>query len=154
MTPFPAITDLVPHRPPMVFLDAVTGFTPTTLTANYTPPAGHWSGSAGMPSYLGIEMIAQAIAAHNSLLSRQTDASAPPSLGVLLGTRRYEATASSFPAHLPLTIRIEEKVQDPQGFGAFEGTITDGDGRQLAKATVKVFRPADFRDYIVTQRPS
>jgi predicted hotdog family 3-hydroxylacyl-ACP dehydratase len=154
MKPFPAIADLVPHRPPMVFLDAVTGFTPTTLTATYTPPAGHWSGTAGMPSYLGIEMIAQGIAAHNSLLSRQTDASSSPSLGVLLGTRRYEATAATFPAGRPLTISIEEKVQDPQGFGAFEGIVADAEGRPVAKATVKVFRPADFRDYIVTQRPS
>jgi predicted hotdog family 3-hydroxylacyl-ACP dehydratase len=138
----------------MVFLDKVTAWSAEALTGSYTPPAEHWAGATGLPSYFGIEIIAQAIAAHNSLLSRQSDSAAAPSLGVLLGTRRYQATQASFPAGEAITVIVEEKVQDPTGFGAFEGTLTDAVGRRLAQATVKVFRPANFRDYIASQRPS
>lgn len=154
MKPFPPFTELVPHRFPMVFLDEVTAFTPATLAGRYTPPADHWCGAAGLPAFMGIEIIAQAIAAHNSLLCRETDPTAAPSMGVLLGARRYQAAQARFPLGRPIQVFIEEKVQDPQGFGAFEGTLTDENGRPLAKATVKVFRPANFRDYIGAQRPS
>jgi predicted hotdog family 3-hydroxylacyl-ACP dehydratase len=137
----------------MVFLDEVTAWSEQSLTARYTPPTDHWIAARGLPSYIGIEIIAQAIAAHNSLLSRKTDPTAAPSIGVLLGTRRYLANLSSFPTGQAITVTVEEKVQDPQGFGAFEGKLLDDQGRPLAQATVKVFRPANFRDYIATQRP-
>ncbi|MEI7652447.1 MAG: beta-hydroxyacyl-ACP dehydratase, partial [Verrucomicrobiota bacterium] len=66
MTDFPAIESLIPHRAPMVFLDRVSEFTTTRLVAHYLPPLGHWCGERGLPSFMGIEIIAQAIAAHNS----------------------------------------------------------------------------------------
>lgn len=154
MTSFPPIADLIPHRHPMVFLDEVLAYSPESLTARYTPPEGHWAGPAGLPAFMGIEIIAQAIAAHNSLLSREQHPTAPPSMGVLLGTRRYQATQAIFPAGEPLTVVVTEKVQDPQGFGAFEGALYDRSQSLLAQATVKVFRPADFREYMLTQSPS
>jgi predicted hotdog family 3-hydroxylacyl-ACP dehydratase len=152
MTDFPAIESLIPHRAPMVFLDRVSEFTTTRLVAHYLPPLGHWCGERGLPSFMGIEIIAQAIAAHNSLHSRQTNANAAPSLGVLLGTRRYEATQPFFPLAEEITVVIEEKMQDASGFGAYAGVLFSARQAKLASATVKVFRPADFRAYITSPR--
>ena len=153
MNTFPTIADLIPHRFPMVFLDEVTGFSPQGLTARFTPTSGHWAGSEGLPAFMGLEIIAQAIAAHNCLLSHENDPTAPPPIGVLLGTRRYQASQPNFPAGKTVTVVITEKVQDPQGFGAFDGTLYDDAKRILAQATVKVFRPFNFREYIISQRP-
>ena len=153
MTNFPPIDELVPHRAPMVFLDQVREFTPTRLVATYLPPKGHWCGPAGLPALMGIEIIAQAIAAHNSLLSRQKDAKAAPTMGVLLGTRRYEATNALFPLEEQIIVIVEEKMQDPSGFGAFEGVLLSAEQVKLASATVKVFRPPDFRAYMTSNRP-
>lgn len=153
MTSFPPFTDLVPHRPPMVFIDEVIEFSPTKLVASYCPPANHWAGSNGMPSFLGIEMIAQAIAAHNSLLVRQSNPESPPSIGLLLGTRKYESNQPTFSPGKPLKIMIEEVMQDPAGFGAFNGNIISNDGETFASAVVKVFRPPNFSEFIKSNRP-
>jgi len=151
---YPPIEELVPHRAPMLFLDGVSEFTPTRLIGSFRPPQGHWCGPAGLPAIMGIEIIAQAIAAHNSLLSRLQDATAAPTMGVLLGTRRYEADVAFFPLGEQLTVVIEEKMQDASGFGAFEGTLLSATQAKLAAATVKVFRPPDFRAYMTSPRPS
>lgn len=154
MNPFPPIAELIPHRFPMVFIDEVTEYSPQGLTARFTPTSGPWAGSEGLPAFLGIEIIAQAIAAHNSLLSQENDPLTPPALGVLLGTRRYQANQPNFPTGKAITVVVTEKIQDPQGFGAFEGTLYDDAQRVLAQATVKVFRPTNFREYMVSQRPT
>jgi len=153
MTNHPPIEQLVPHRAPMLFLDRVSEFSPTRLVAHYRPPASHWCGARGLPAFMGIEIIAQAIAAHSSLLSRQQDTRSEPTLGVLLGTRRYEAAQAFFPLTEEITVIVEEKLQDPTGFGAFEGLLLSSAQVKLATATVKVFRPPDFRAYMSTSRP-
>jgi hypothetical protein len=43
-------------------------------------------------------------------------------------------------------------MQDASGFGAFEGVLFSETQAKLASATVKVFRPADFRAYITSPR--
>lgn len=154
MKTLPPVSELIPHRFPMVFIDEVIDCSAQRLTASYTPPSDHWAGADGLPAFLGIEIIAQAIAAHNSLQARTTEPDAAPSLGVLLGTRRYQANQTSFPSGRAIKVVVEEKVQDPSGFGAFDGTLLDDSGKVLAMATVKVFRPPNFRDYIESQRPS
>jgi predicted hotdog family 3-hydroxylacyl-ACP dehydratase len=59
-----------------------------------------------------------------------------------------------FPFGRRILIELEEKMQDPVGFGAFLGTLRDETGHTLASSTIKVFRPADFRTYIAQNRPS
>ncbi len=154
MTELPPIEELVPHRYPMLLIDDVTSFEATRLMATFTPTESCWDDARGLPSYAGIEIIAQGIAAHNSLASRINEGSTEPSVGVLLGARTYEATTPFFPFGRRIHIEIEEKMQDPVGFGAFLGTLRDEEGRTLASSTVKVFRPADFRTYIAQNRPS
>jgi predicted hotdog family 3-hydroxylacyl-ACP dehydratase len=154
MTELPPIEELVPHRHPMLLIDGVTSFETTRLTATFTPAEGCWDDPRGLPSYAGIEIIAQAIAAHNSLASRISEGSTEPSVGVLLGARSYEATMPFFPLGRRILIELEEKMQDPVGFGAFLGTLRDEAGSILASSTIKVFRPADFRTYIAQNRPS
>ena len=154
MKTFPPITDLIPHRHPMLLLDAVHEFTPNRLRATYTISSERWPDPSGMPAYMGIELIAQAIAAHNCLVSREKDLTAGPSLGVLLGSRRYTAIKSHFAPGERLCIAIVEKMQDDSGFGAFDGTIASPCGIELANGTVKVFRPPDFAAFISEKRPA
>ena len=71
---------------------------------------------------------------------------------MLLGTRRYEATQPFFPLAEEITVVIEEKMQDASGFGAYAGVLFSARQVKLASATVKVFRPADFRAYMTSPR--
>lgn len=153
MMSYPPITELLPHRHPMLFLDEVCHFTSTTLTATCRICSDRWPEPGGMPAYTGIELIAQAIAAHNSLTAKIGDQSAGPSLGVLLGTRKYSSAVTHFGAEKSVTVSITEKMQDESGFGAFDGAILSDGDTLLASATIKVFRPSDFRTYLSENRP-
>jgi predicted hotdog family 3-hydroxylacyl-ACP dehydratase len=153
MKTFPPIKELIPHRHPMLFLDAVHEFSPAGLHASYEVSSERWTDPLGMPSYMGIEIIAQAVAAHNCLVNREKDRTAGPSLGLLLGTRRYASVTTHFAHRERLEVRITEKMQDESGFGAFDGVILSSDGIELARATVKAFRPPDFAKFISENRP-
>ncbi|MFN9113611.1 MAG: hypothetical protein ACK5XN_26370, partial [Bacteroidota bacterium] len=51
-----------------------------------------------------------------------------------------------------LLISVREKMSDPSGFGAFEGTIDRADGTRLVNSLIKVYRPPNFWEYI-SQNP-
>jgi len=147
--PFPPITDILPHRGTMLFIDAVTDYSPTATTCIYQPHADAWyaDGDSNMPAWLGIEIMAQTIAAHvglNAIARGQA-----PKMGALLGSRNYHSQVATFVAYTPLTIYALLEFRDDSGLGAYECRIT-ADGREIASATLKVFEPENFDQFIAT----
>lgn len=142
------IETLLPHRGTMLLLERVSAFASDAVTAWAQVKSDAWYADANgaMPAWIGIELMAQAIAAHVCLASLSLGE--PPKPGVLLGTRRYEAHLPAFASGAQLRIDAHEVLRDQEaGYGAYECTISC-EGMPYAEAVVKAFQPADFRSFI------
>ena|ERR1700761_554562 len=141
------IEAIIPHRGTMLLLDAVTTFDDETLSARATVHADAWYADAdgAMPAWIGIELMAQAIAAHVALLAMRAGGHARP--GVLLGSRSYRALQGVFARGARLSIHATELLRSEEGHGAYECTIHHGDVA-CAEAVIKVFQPRDFQSFI------
>jgi predicted hotdog family 3-hydroxylacyl-ACP dehydratase len=145
----PPIEALLPHRGTMLLLDRVLAFSAQDIAAECTPRRDAWYADArgNMPAWIGIELMAQAIAAHVGLVKRSEGK--PVSPGVLLGTRRFEPAHSAFPAGQPLRVHAAISFRDESGLAAYDCRI-EAAGEKLIEATLKVFEPADFQAFLRT----
>jgi predicted hotdog family 3-hydroxylacyl-ACP dehydratase len=141
------IEAIIPHRGSMLLIDAVDTFSEETLSAHAAVESHAWYADAdgAMPAWIGIELMAQAIAAHVALLAMRGGDRARP--GVLLGSRSYKALQPTFAGGARLTIRVAELLRSEEGHGAYECTIHHGDVC-CAEAVIKVFQPPDFQSFI------
>ncbi|WP_233850892.1 hotdog family protein [Paraburkholderia sp. HD33-4] len=141
------IDAIIPHRGSMLLLDAIDTFADTTLSAfaNVDPHAWYADAAGAMPAWIGIELMAQAIAAHIALVAMRGGGHARP--GVLLGSRSYQAMQPVFPSGARLRVDVSELLRSESGHSAYECTIDDGDTR-CAEAVIKVFQPPDFQSFI------
>ncbi|PIG29547.1 putative hotdog family 3-hydroxylacyl-ACP dehydratase [Janthinobacterium sp. 35] len=145
---FPGIGELVPHSGAMVLLDRVLSADAENLCAEVTIHAGsvfYDAPSAGVGSWVGIEYMAQAIAAHAGYLARLVGA--PVKIGFLLGARRYEAQLPLFVDGSVLQVHVQQALQGENGLGAFECRIEMA-GAVLAQATITVFQPEDAKQFL------
>ncbi|SIT48572.1 putative 3-hydroxylacyl-(Acyl carrier protein) dehydratase [Paraburkholderia piptadeniae] len=144
---FPPIDTILPHRGTMLLIDGVSACSDVALTAYAAVRGDAWYADAGgaMPAWIGIELMAQAVAAHIALLAMRAGGHARP--GVLLGTRSYKAHVSAFARDVQLTIGVHEVLRSEEGHSAYECTI-DHDGARHAEAVIKVFQPGDFQTFI------
>jgi len=133
------VSELVPHDPPMVLLDRILAFEESTLVAEVIIRADSmFCDGDGVPGWVGLEYMAQAVAAHAGLQARKRGE--PPAIGYLLGTRSYLCEAETFPVGEKLTVHVESLFVE-MALGAFACRIeTD---RLLARATVNVYQPED-----------
>lgn len=141
------IEDILPHRGTMLLIDRVLDFRLDGVRAEYAPRGDAWYADAAgnMPAWIGIELMAQAIAAHVGLLKQHEGA--PPKQGALLGARRYTAAQPAFAAGEALQIDARVIFRDETGLAAYECRIAEG-GREVATATLKVFEPDDFQAFL------
>ncbi|MFC7629297.1 hotdog family protein [Paraburkholderia humisilvae] len=144
---FAPIDEILPHRGTMLLIERVSACTNDTLTAHATVDAHAWYADAdgAMPAWIGVELMAQAIAAHVSVIALRAGGRARP--GVLLGSRSYQAHVPAFTRGAPLRIDVKEVLRSTEGHGAYECTI-DHDGARVAEAVIKVFQPTDFHAFI------
>lgn len=145
--PLAPIESILPHRGTMLLLAGVESWDDEFLAAvAHVDPAAWYADTRGnMPAWIGIELMAQAIAAHVGLLS--TRAGQPARPGVLLGSRKYEASVPAFEQGQPLRVEARELLRGAEGHGAYECTISAG-GQPLAHAIIKVYQPTDFQAFI------
>lgn len=90
-----------------------------------------------VPAWVGIEMMAQAVAAWAGYKSWKKGDPAP--IGFLLGTRRYEAAAAEFSDGEMLDIYVHRDMES-SGMAVFSCRIESG-GDVLASCLLNVFRP-------------
>lgn len=147
---FPPIEELLPHRGTMLLLDRVVEFETSGLVAEYAPRSDAWYADAtgNLPGWIGIELMAQCVAAHVSMSKRK--AGLTPKMGALLGTRAYQMSpplSGSFSAGQVLRIRVQETFRDESGLAAYDCSITQN-GETLARAMLKIFEPDDFELFV------
>jgi predicted hotdog family 3-hydroxylacyl-ACP dehydratase len=148
MNTFPPIEELLAHRGNMLLLKEVVGFTDTEVTCIALPDGAAWYAQDGaMPAWVGVELMAQAIAAHVALLARQKGLGPRP--GVLLGTRNYQASCAAFPLGTSLTVRATESGRAGTGLASYNCAVLAPDSAPLANAILTVHEPANFEQFIL-----
>lgn len=101
-----ALDDLLPHRAPMLFIDAVDAernlafFTPKSTQLLALEP--------GLPAWVGVEIMAQAIAALTQLAQRQAGSSDRLRSGMLLQVKGFSCEQPYFEFDQPLCIGVEQ----------------------------------------------
>ena len=130
----------------MILIDEVVSFGAEDIETRLTVrPGGLFNQQDGsLPAWVGIELMAQSIAAYAGCQARQ--AGLPVELGFLLGTRKFECNVERFPAGAELRIKALRSLQDDNGMGVFECHLT-GTGIQ-ASARLNVFRPPEPEQYL------
>lgn len=146
----PPIEELLPHRGGMLFVERLLSWDAAQATVRAVPSASAWYAEpAGMPSRIGVELMAQAIGAHVGVTAWSRGE--PPKRGVLLGTRSYRSTLAHFPAGVPLSVKATIEFVDPSGMGAYDCVI-ELDGAEVAKARIMAYEPADFEAFLAAAR--
>jgi predicted hotdog family 3-hydroxylacyl-ACP dehydratase len=130
--PYPPIAELVPHRPPMLLLDRVLSYDgecvicETVLEAN-----SPFADQGQVPAVVGIEYMAQAIAAGAGLSARDKGEAAR--MGFLLGCRNLTIAVDSFQVGDTLTIEARRTWGENQ-LGSFACKVNRGDQVLVAGA--------------------
>jgi len=133
-----ALAELIPHSGSMVLLERITDYDEHGLTAELAVRGDGLLGGdeKSVPAWVGIEYMAQAIAAFAGMTAKQ--ANEPIRLGFLLGTRRYSSNVGAFEAGSILTIRVKKIMQD-DNLGVFDCQIL-GQGVEIT-ANLNVYQP-------------
>ena len=134
----------------MLFIDAIKRVDGQRLRAVAKPKRDAWyaDGDGNMPAWVGIELMAQAIAAYVGYAKWRKGE--PTRMGFLLGTRKYSVTIPVFPADTILDVVVDEVYREPSGLGAFDCFI-ELNGVRVAEATVKAFEPENPQQFLQTQ---
>jgi predicted hotdog family 3-hydroxylacyl-ACP dehydratase len=143
-----SIEELIPHSPPMVLLDRVVSVAVDRLTAELilTSDSKFFNKSLhAVPSWVGIEYMAQAIAALAGL--RAKSIGEPIKLGFLLGTRKYHMAEKTLPNNQAIQVLVEQLYYDDSGLASFDCQIVSDD-KLLASAKLNVFETNDLQSIL------
>ncbi len=141
-----AVEELLPHSGRMVLLNRVIEFDEENMVAEViVRDDGLFGDGNTVPAWLGIEYMAQTIAALGGMKRRL--AGKPLNPGFLLGTKRYECNVDLFPMGSVLTVSIKRLVED-QGLGVFDCHIT-AEGMS-ASAKLNVYQPDSAINRVIT----
>jgi predicted hotdog family 3-hydroxylacyl-ACP dehydratase len=126
-----ALAALLPHAPPILALEAILAADDASLLARAraSRDSPFCEGERGVPFWVALEFMGQAVAALEGLKARRVGR--PPPVGYLLGTRRMAAGPGQMPADAELLVRVVEAGAGPDGLAAFDGCVS-WDGGELA----------------------
>lgn len=145
------LAELLPHAGNMILLDSIESWDEESIVALarvgadelFAGPDGSW------PAWLGIELMAQAVAAYAGLRAKSSGGQVQ--LGFLLGTRKFDCNVAQFPADTLLRIQARRSLEDDNGMGVFECSMQAA-GIDV-HARLNVFRPPSVDSFIQEVAP-
>ena len=152
MTPIP-MDELLPHRPPMVLIDAVESFDAGAkrLVARVTIGENQlFFDGKGVPNWVAIEYMAQTAAALVGYYDRHVAPGQPVRPGLLLGTRKLDLKLERFEAGRTYRIAAENAFCDSDA-ASFVCSIEDDTGATVATANLNAYRPPDMENFLKEQ---
>jgi predicted hotdog family 3-hydroxylacyl-ACP dehydratase len=135
--------DVLPHEPPMVLLTRIVRHeaTRTICAVDITALSPFLRDDKVIPVWVGVEYMAQCVAAHAGLVARARGE--PVKLGLLIGARRLDFHAATFDVGQTIFVTASH-IWGERELASFDCSLTDGDaGRPLAEGLLSVYLPSD-----------
>jgi predicted hotdog family 3-hydroxylacyl-ACP dehydratase len=144
---YPPISELIPHADGMLLLDRILAHQVThtvcSTSADRSQLFANPDGS--VPSWVGIEYMAQCAAVHGELTSRSRGEAPRP--GLLLGSRRVEIHADVFAAGDSLEVTSRHHMGE-SGLVAFDCSIQSASsGEALVEGRVNLYLFRDWSEF-------
>jgi len=152
---FPPVAELLPHSGRALLLDRVLAHDAATTVCAVDPAASvlYFNADRRVPAYVGLEYMAQTIAAHGGLLHRSQagGSAAGPRPGFFLGSRRIVFGVDCFEGGQLLEVAATRlrgtrgALRGTRGALAFECTIRDAaGGRAMVSGVLTVYLLESF----------
>ena len=141
---FPPVEEVVPHAGPMVLLTRVLEHENEHTVCEAEAGAHALAPDPGgaEPAWMGLEYMAQCVAAHAGLLGRASGE--PPRVGFLLSVRRLEIRALYFRRGQRLVVSAHRVWGVTKGLVSFDCELRDGEsGGLLVRGCINCFTPRE-----------
>jgi predicted hotdog family 3-hydroxylacyl-ACP dehydratase len=132
----------------MILIDGLDEFTNDSATCWLDideQSAFYQTDKSAVPAYIGIEYMAQSIAAFAG--AKALEQGKPVQIGFLLGSRKYQQTQNFFKNGSHLKVKIVELHNEPSGLGVYSCEILNQEDI-IASAQVNVFLPPDPQYFV------
>lgn len=144
------LESILPHKSPMILLSRIESYNLAegSLSAAVEVERGCMffdPVERGVPMLVGLEYMAQAIAALAGL-HRKEFHQEEPKIGFIIGSRHYKCNLPFFTEGSCLSVKVKEIFVD-QELAAFDCIITT-QNLELAKAQINVFQPLSAKDFL------
>lgn len=143
------INEVLPHAEPMILLDRYlhSGEDYACCEVSITPDSLFYDAvQDAVPAYVGIEYMAQTIAAFSGAQERRHGHQAK--IGFLLGTRKYAPSVLWFKREERLKVSAVQVLRDSTGLCVFECRIENDAGILYAEAKLNVFQPEQAAQWV------
>ncbi len=141
------IDRLIPHRAPMILIDEACGMEGDSFLAKVriTPASPFFTGG-GVPAWVGLEYMAQTVAAYSGALGLTKGGEVK--VGMLLGTREYAAQVPMFAAGAELEVLARLDIFQENGVSSVHCRIRVPGGGIVAQAQITVIDVPDIRKFL------
>ena len=145
MKPEYTVAELVPHSGTMSLLTRIVDHGDDWLSAEiHITTESIFADDRGVPAWIGLEYMAQAIAAYGGRQERLQGG--VPKIGFLLGSRNYLCDTDIFPLGQKLLVKAQIEMTSRDGLNVFNCEL-QGQGLS-ANAMVNVFQPDDPEKFL------
>ncbi len=145
MKPEYKVEELVPHSGRMRLIDEIVDHGEDWLHAEVRiTEESMFVEAQGVPAWIGLEYLAQTVAAFAGLQERMEGEE--PKLGFLVGTRKYVCSKGYFKIGRVLSLKVEKEMETEAGLSVFKCGLH---GQEVeASAILNVFQPEDVNKFL------
>ena len=139
------IDQFVPHSASMSLLDSVLEYGDDWLHASVKiTPQSMFVEEKGVPAIVGVEYLAQAVAAYAGTLEQKKGNK--PKLGFLLAVRKYSCSSDFFPIGENLLLKVNLEMLADNGLSVFQAELIGKTAQGSAR--LNVYQPANPDDLL------